>query len=214
MIRLFMGYDDREAVGSHVFIQSIIQRTKEPVSITVLSGPQRDSTNSFGYSRFLVPHLAYHSGIAIFADGADMLLRADLNELWELRDPFKAVQVVKHKYMTKHRRKYVGTEMETDNRDYPCKNWSSLIIWNCAHYANRALTPAYVEKEKGENLHSFGWLEEDQIGSLPMGWNWLCDEYGPNDDAKLLHWTAGMPGFEHYKDAPHAGEWRALASQF
>jgi hypothetical protein len=56
MIRLFAGYDPREAVGYHVFCQSLIERTSEPVAITPLYGTQRDGTNAFTYQRFLVPY--------------------------------------------------------------------------------------------------------------------------------------------------------------
>jgi hypothetical protein len=44
---------------------------------------------------------------------------------------------------------------------------------------------------------------------LPPAWNWLADEYGYNAAAKLVHWTAGIPGFNAYRDSPHADEWRA-----
>lgn len=213
LIRLFAGYDAREAVGYHAFVQSVLDGTSETVSLTALGGvgPERDGSNAFTYSRFLVPWLCRFSGMAIFVDGADMLCRGDLAELWALRDPFAAVQVVQHSYQTRHPRKYVGTEMEAENRDYPCKNWSSVVIWNCAHMRNRRLTPEYVAEQSGEYLHRFEWLhdEPDLIGELPIEWNWLADEYGASTTAKLLHWTAGVPGFYAYKDAPHADEWRA-----
>jgi hypothetical protein len=38
-------------------------------------------------------------------------------------------------------------------------------------------------------------------------WNWLPDEFGPNPDAKLLHWTLGAPSFHEYADVPMAEEW-------
>jgi hypothetical protein len=208
VIRLFTGWDEREAVGWHAFAQSVIERSSVPVAITPFSGQQRDGTNAFTYSRFLVPYLCHFSGMAIFADGVDMLCRGDLAELWELRDPWKAVQVVKHEYATRHPRKYVGTDLEAENRDYPRKNWSSLVIWNCAHFANGRLTPEYVAEQGGEHLHRFGWLEDGQIGELPAAWNWLADEYGESEGAKLLHWTAGIPGFHHYRETPHAEEWK------
>lgn len=208
VIRLFTGFDPREAVGWHAFCQSVIERSSEAVSITALHGEQRDGSNAFTYSRFLVPHLCHFNGMAIFADGADMLLRGDLAELWEMRDPWRAVQVVQHAYQTKHARKYVGTELEAANEDYPRKNWSSLVIWNCAHFANRRLTPEYVSEQSGEFLHRFEWIKDEWIGDLPMSWNWLADEYGESEEAKLLHWTAGIPGFYHYRDAPHAPEWQ------
>jgi hypothetical protein len=39
----------------------------------------------------------------------------------------------------------------------------------------------------------------------------LVDEYGPNKEAQLLHWTAGIPAFPHYCNAPHAADWAAAA---
>ncbi len=216
MIRIFAGFDDREAVGYHTFCASVIDHCTEPVSITplhlgtlqkVYSGGHRDGTNAFIYSRFLIPYLMGYRGFAIFMDGADMITKADIAELWAKRDVFKAVQVVKHNYKTKHQRKYVGTKMEADNGDYPCKNWSSVMLINCAHYNWRNITPETVENMPGSYLHRFEFIEPRFVGELPIEWNWLADEYGENPDAKLLHWTAGIPGFPHYKDAPHAADW-------
>ena len=220
MINLYCGFDPREEVGFHTFCASVLHNSSEPVAITplhlpalrrVYKGGAKDGTNAFIYSRFLIPYLNNYRGFAIFADGCDMLLRDDLAGLWDLRDVFYAVQVVKHDYKTKHVRKYVGTEMEADNEDYPCKNWSSLMILNCAHYAWRKITPETVEEYPGSVLHRFSWMAERYVGELPIEWNWLADEYGPNPQAKLLHWTAGIPAWEHYKDAPHADEWHAAS---
>jgi hypothetical protein len=147
------------------------------------------------------------AGFALFVDAADMLLRGDLQELWALKDPRYAVQVVKHDYKTKHQRKYIGTELEAENRDYPRKNWSSVVIWNCGHIAHWKAMDELKSKD-GAYLHRFGWLNDSEIGELPATWNWLADEYGPNPDAKLLHWTAGIAGFTHYSEAPHADEWK------
>jgi lipopolysaccharide biosynthesis glycosyltransferase len=100
LIRIFTGFDQREAIGWHAFTQSLIERTSVPISITPLAyeGLQKDGTNAFTYSRFLVPELCNFAGHAIFADGADMLCFADLSELWAMRDSKAAVQVVKHDY--------------------------------------------------------------------------------------------------------------------
>ena len=218
MINLFVGWDDREEVGYHTFCSSVIHRASEPVSITPLSltmlqgaykGGARDGTNGFIYSRFLIPYLMGYRGFALFADGADMVCMADIAELWAMADPFKAVQVVKHDYKTKHPQKYVGTKMQAANRDYPRKNWSSVMIINCAHYAWRDVTPEYVETASGADLHRFSSIADRFIGELPVEWNWIADEYGPNADAKLCHWTAGIPGFPQYHDAPMADTWRA-----
>ncbi len=220
VIPVYVGFDPREEVGTHAFNSSLIKRATSPVSIAPLhlgmfrsfySAGQRDGTNAFIYTRFLIPFLQDFRGWAVFADGADMILKADISELWALRNDYKAVQVVKHDYKTKHPQKYVGTGMEARNDDYPRKNWSSLMLINCAHFAWRQMTPENVEKMTGPELHRFSWMRDEVIGELPPVWNWLADEYGPNPDAKLLHWTAGIPAWPHYANAPHADDWAAEA---
>ena len=212
-IRLYTGYDKREAEGWHTFVQSVIDNSKD-VALLWLYGEQKDGTNSFTYERFRIMEKCSWSGWAIFMDGADMLLRAHLDELWSLRDKRFAVQVVKHDYQTKHARKYVGTEMEASNEDYPRKNWSSLMLINCAHMAHfraREEIRQAIEAGNGKYLHRFSWLEDKEVGELPREWNWLADEYGVNPQAKLLHWTAGIPGFKHYAKAPMSEHWHEAA---
>lgn len=172
-----------------------------------------DGTNAFSLSRFLVPYLSDYKGFALFADGADMLLRADLSELWAETDTMfrDAVKVVKHDYRTKHPRKYVGTAMEAANEDYPRKNWSSLVLWNCGHYLNRPLTPELIRVTGGRYLHRFEWLPDDRIGELPAAWNHLVGEQPESKDANLAHYTLGIPAFAHYANDEFAPEWRQYA---
>lgn len=206
-VRLFVGYDEREAAGFHAFIDRLV-KTSPDVWVRAIGGQQGDGTNAFTYERFKIPERCGWSGWALFVDGADMLPRTDIAELWALRDERYAVQVVKHDYKTKHSTKYVGTEMECANADYPRKNWSSVVLWNCGHKAHFEARAKLRAGTDGPYLHRFGWLKDEEIGSLPVEWNWLADEYGENEKAKLLHWTAGIPGFYAYKDAPHSDEWR------
>jgi hypothetical protein len=215
-IRLYAGYDPREEIGYHAFCSSVIEHATVPVSISPL-GPQivsrlysegqRDGTNAFIYLRFLIPYLEGFEGWAIFADGSDMVMCADIAELADLYDPFKAVQVVKHEYKTKHPRKYLGTRMESANQDYPAKNWSSLMLINCGHYAWRQMTPDKVASLPGSYLHRFDFCDPRQVGELPKEWNWLADEYGENVNPKLLHWTTGIPAFPQHRGAPMAHKW-------
>lgn len=217
MIPIYAGFDPREEAGYHAFTSSVLQRASFPVSITPLHLPlfksfysagQRDGSNAFIYTRFLIPFLQNFQGWALYCDGADMLMQADVAELWALRDLYKAVMVVKHNYRTRHPRKYLGTSMESPNENYPCKQWSSVMLINCNHFRWRNITPEAVEKMGGGELHRFAWIPDELIGELPVEWNWLADEYGENKDAKLLHWTAGSPGFLHYRNAPHAEAFR------
>ena len=209
-IPIFIGYDPREAIAYHTCANSIIRQASQPVAIIPLAlnlfndytETHTDGSNHFIYSRFLVPHLMGYQGHAIFIDG-DMIVRGDIVELWELANPYMDVQVVKHNYKTKMPVKYLGAK----NEDYPRKNWSSVILWNCNSWTNRRLTPEWIENASGAELHRFTWIPDDRIGELPAEWNWLPDEYGANTSAKLLHYTLGTPCFHEFATTPQADEW-------
>jgi lipopolysaccharide biosynthesis glycosyltransferase len=209
-IPIFIGYDPREAIAYHTCANSIIRHASKPVSIIPLalnlfddySETHTDGSNHFIYSRFLVPHLMDYIGWAIFMDG-DMIVRDDIVKLWDLREVDKDVMVVKHDYETKMATKYLGSK----NENYPRKNWSSVILWNCNSHPNRRVTPKFVQNATGAELHRFTWLKDERIGELPAEWNWLPDEYGENPDAKLLHYTLGTPSFHEFANTPMGSEW-------
>lgn len=209
-MKIFTGYDDRESIGWHVFAQSVIDTTPG-AELRVLPAAQGDGSNVFTYSRFLVPQICEFKGWALSVDGVDMLAYRNLNGLVRYANSKYAVLVVKHHYQTRNPRKYVGTEMECANEDYPCKNWSSVILWNCAHPAHRLLSEI---NRTDPMLHRFVWLSENEIGGMPLACNWLADEYGEIDDAYILHWTAGIPGFAAHADAPMAEHWHRQARKF
>jgi len=210
MINLYVGYDEREAIAYHVFCHSVIKNTSIPVKITPLVLSQlkefnethQDRSNDFVYSRFLTPYLNEFDGWAIFADG-DMICQADLKELIGMADPNKALMVVKHDYQTKASIKYLGNI----NENYPRKNWSSVILWNCSHPKHKILTPEFVSNQTGKFLHRFSWLDDNDIGELPVAWNWLACEYEKNTEAKLIHYTLGTPCFKDFRDTDMAEIW-------
>jgi hypothetical protein len=213
MIRLFVGHDPREAVAFNVFAHSVITRASEPVAITPLAlntlqglytEEHTDGSNAFIYSRFLVPYLCGFDGWAIFADG-DMLCQEDIAELWAHRDESCAVQVAMHHYKTAESTKYLGSP----NEDYPRKNWSSVILWNCGHPMNRILTPEFVAKQTGAYLHRFSWLVGEDIKHLNLLWNWLAIEYPYMTKVKpcIVHYTLGTPCFDGYNRRDYAEEW-------
>lgn len=214
---IFIGYDPREALAYHVCVQSIIEHASRPVMIVPLAlsclpgyvERHTDGTNQFIYSRFLVPWLMRWRGFALFLDG-DMVLQDDVWKLYALRDPAKAVQVVQHPPYQASPRKYIGTAMEAKNEWYPRKNWSSVILWHCAHPENWVLKPRFVETQSGSYLHRFGWLEDELIGALPPEWNHLEGETAPKK-ASLVHYTLGVPGIAAYAKSENAPAWhRAL----
>lgn len=215
-ISIVVGFDQREAIAYHVFCQSVLERSSCPVQFTPLSEnllatykeTHSDGSNKFIYSRFLAPYLSHYKGWAIFADG-DMVCQADIADLWSLRDESKAALVVKHDYKTKAQIKYLGNK----NENYPRKNWSSLILWNCGHPANSILTPEFIQRQPGSFLHRFSWLSDDLIGDLPPEWNWLAIEYPENPEAKLIHYTLGTPCFKDYSKESMSDIWYEFYSR-
>ena len=133
----------------------------------------------------MIPHLMNYQGWALFMD-CDMLMFEDIAELWRMRDDSKAIQVCKHDYTPKTDKKFLG-QVQTK---YEKKNWSSFMLMNCKKCTT--LTPDYVNKASGLELHQFKWLEsEELIGELPLEWNWLVSEYEYKQDVKNVHFTEG-----------------------
>ena len=209
-VKIYIGFDQREAIAYHAFVQSLIDHASIPLDITPLAvktlkgyeEKHEDKSNDFVYSRFLTPYLNDFKGWAIFVDG-DMICQKDIKELLDLRDDSKALQVVKHDYKTKAHQKYLGNI----NQDYPRKNWSSVILWNCEHPKHKLLTPDFIANQSGKYLHRFSWLTDDDIGELPKEWNWLATEYPNNEQANIIHYTLGTPCFKDYRDTEMSDIW-------
>jgi len=213
MIRVFTGYDPREAIGHAVFVQSLLDHATQPLQITPLAETGMPAgSNAFTYSRFLVPWLCDFEGWAIFLDGSDMLMQADIAELYALRDPQYAVQCVQHApYKTRHPIKYRGTSMQCPNRDYARKNWASAMLINCEHPAWPGVRSCVMQGDDSTRLAVLQLtILNAHIGpSLPCRWNVLADEGQPIEGAAVLHWTAGGVFIPSYADSPGAALWRA-----
>ena len=205
-----IGFEQREALGYHVLAHSILSRASIPVRIIpiklsmlgALYTRPRDprASNEFTYSRFLLPYLCDYEGVSVFMD-SDILCRVDIAELLALNDPFAWVHVVKHDYVPKDDVKYLGNVQHA----YPRKNWSSVMMFN--NYLCRKLTPTYVNTASPAELHRFAWCEDRRISELPVEWNHLVGEYDPNPNAKLVHFTNGLPRW--YPNCEFSAQWHA-----
>lgn len=231
-LTIYIGHDGREPEATEVCIASLLDHTSSPLHIQRISEPalrhtgifrrqwimrdgvrvdggdHRPFSTDFAFTRFLVPTLMQHRGVALFCD-SDFLWRADVAELFALADRRKAVQVVKHGPLPT-----VGTKMDDQvQQPYFRKNWSSLILWNCNHAANQRLTPFQVNNQTGQWLHAFSWLDLDQIGELSHEWNFLVgvDEL-TGASVKAAHFTLGIPTMRGKADQPFADEWRRFRS--
>jgi hypothetical protein len=209
--RVFIGFDSKEVVAYHVLCQSILEFASIPVSfvpiaLDTLGGlftRERNALQSteFSFSRFLVPYLSGYEGWSLFCD-CDMLFRADIAELWSLRDEAFSVLCCKHDYQPKEETKFLG-QVQTK---YEKKNWSSVMLFNNSRC--KSLTSEFVSTATGLQLHQFKWLGSDnEIGSLPLAWNHLVGVYDHDPNAKNVHFTEGGPYFYDYAGADYSGEW-------
>lgn len=222
-LRIYIGWDSREDIAYQVARQSLLRHASVPVEIHPLRLPElveqglytRDidplATTEFTYSRFLVPHLAGFQGWAVFVD-CDFLFFGDVAELTQYMAPEYAVLCVQHDYRPKETTKMDGVPQTA----YPRKNWSSFMLFNCAHPSTRQLTVPRVNAETGAWLHRMQWAADDEIGALPGGWNWLegWNEKPVTGKPQAVHFTRGGPWFPDWQDVDYADEWRTEATDW
>jgi len=215
-LQVFVGWDPREDIAWEICRHSILSRTNanevcvEPLIQSQLreAGTYKRpvdklAATEFSLTRFLVPHLAGNEGYAIFVD-CDFLFLTDIRDVLKEVDPTKAISVVKHDYQPKENTKMDGCIQHP----YPRKNWSSFIVFNCSHPSVQALSPAVVNTAEPAFLHRFSWLNDDEIGELDKGWNYLEGWYEPlYDKLRAIHYTLGGPWFDNKKECDFAAEW-------
>jgi len=156
--------------------------------------------------RFLIPYLCNYKGWALFTDD-DFLWLSDIAELLQYMDDSKAVLCVQHKTKSTATVKLAGVKQE----NYPRKNWSSVMLFNCAHADCANLTLPIVNSRGGAYLHRMNWAEDKNIGELPYVFNWLVDWYDTKKHkrAKVVHYTDGGPYYPDYRErgVDYAQEW-------
>jgi len=218
-MNVFVGYDSREDIAYQVCKYSIISRSKGVNVIPLVQEDLRDqkiytrpvdtlSSTEFTFTRFLVPYLSDYQGWAIFCD-CDFLFLEDITKLFEVayrkENQQFAVMCVHHEYEPKN-----STKMDNQvQHNYPRKNWSSLVLFNCQHPSNKNLTPDVVNTQTGAFLHRFQWLKDEEIGTVNHEWNWLVNWYHePKDGSpKGLHYTEGGPWFPNYFKCEYGAHW-------
>jgi hypothetical protein len=162
----------------------------------------------FAISRFLIPILEIRKGWSLFCD-SDFLFRENPARLFEMADDKYAVMCVHHNYAPTETLKMDGQVQSQYNR----KNWSSLMLINNAHPANKKLTPDLVNSTPGRDLHRFCWLDDSLIGSLPERWNWLEGHSNIDEAPSAIHFTRGTPDMPGYETVAYADEWNHWANK-
>lgn len=215
-MKVFIGYDPREDIAYQVCKHSIERRQPEADVRPLKQQELRDAgwynrpvdklaSTEFTFTRFLVPELAGFEGWALFMD-CDVILTTDIKELFDCADDQYAVMCVKHDYKVKE-----GTKMDGQKQTvYPRKNWSSVMLFNCAHPSNQQLDQHLVNDTEinGAYLHRFSWLKDEEIGELDHTWNYLVGVYDDISVPKLIHYTEGGPWFENYRNCKFNNLWK------
>lgn len=220
---VYVGWDSREDIAYQVCRHSLLTRATIPTMVMPIKQQElreqglytRDldplASTEFTYTRFFVPHLQNHQGWALFCD-CDFLWLADIKDLVDLIDDRYAIMCVHHDHRPKE-------DWKMDHRtqtQYPRKNWSSMVLYNCGHPANAALTASVANTESGAFLHRFQWLDDDLIGAVPETWNWLegWNEKPDNGHPNVVHLTRGGPWFDEWRNVDYADLWLAEESEY
>ena len=116
----------------------------------------------------------------MFVD-ADMLALGDVADLFARRSG--DVAVVKNR---------IGME------------WCSMMLFD--NERCKVLTPSFVEDPKNA-LFDLKWAKE--IGDLPSLWNHCVGYDVPRTDAKLVHFTQGIPFHSETEGTEYVDEWRS-----
>lgn len=232
-MKVYIGYDEREAQAALVAVKTLTAVTKGEIVPQLLDagklsdhgmlsrisdhrgGQDYDlisnaaKSTRFAISRFLTPLLA-QSGWALFVD-CDVVFREDPRHMLAEVDQVHAVNVVKHEYVPVSEWKMVNQR----NDRYHRKNWSSVMLFNCDHIANRRLSLRDINERRGLELHQFYWLHGSEIGDLDRRWNWLVGEQkepDPDNGGGIAHFTLGGPFTPGWKGAEHDDIWNRAAA--
>lgn len=223
-ITIYIGYDPREEDAYAVCESSLrrhascelniikLDRSKLPMfdrpfrmngvqSVDMKDG--KPFSTEFSFTRFLVPYLQNYEGYAIFCD-CDFLFTEDISKLFDGLDPQAAVHVVKHHQEVGEKTKMDGVSQGS----YMRKNWSSFVVWNCGHPSNKHLTLDVVNNQSGRWLHGLWWLQDEEIASLPIAWNYLAGISQGETSPKAIHYTLGVPSMAGHENCEFAELWK------
>ena len=203
-MKVYVGYDSTnygQEVAYRVCKRSIENHNSNvevfPIKLrdlraaNIYNRPHDDKQSTeFTYTRFLTPFLNRYSEKVLFCD-SDFLWRTNVEDLLDFIDDDQSISCVQHEYTECHNKtKMDGLKQEW----YPRKNWSSLMLFNARHGDCKKLTKEVVSSEGPKYLHRMEWT--DEVGQIPMTYNWLEGDY-PNDiNPKVIHFTNGGPWHE------------------
>jgi lipopolysaccharide biosynthesis glycosyltransferase len=184
MINIFIGYDEGEKIAFHVLAESIRKHASVPVSITpICLHTLRNIFNRPKTDKQSTDFAFSRFLVPYLSDykGWSLFLDCDMMFRTDIKELWDTRDENKSVMVCKH--DYVPNATikfrGAKNLAFPKKNWSSVMLF------------------------------KDNVGSLPIQWNWLVGEtkYPYNKDVKNVHWTLGGPYFKDYADSDYCNEW-------
>ncbi len=182
-LKVYVGFDPRQPVAFTVALYSLMSHASKPISVTPLD------LSTLPIKRRGLTEFTYSRFLVPWLCDyqgralfvdSDVMFRTDVHQIPQTDD---AIQVVKSAKIYE---------------------WPSVMLFNCEKC--KVLTPEFIENEKA--LMACGWAET--VGELPPEWNHLVGYYPPNPDAKLVHFTQGIPCFDETYNDEHGEEWRKV----
>lgn len=223
-MNIYIGYDSSnygQELAYKICHRSILMNCNIPINIFPIKKKEmeerglyyrKDNNGSteFTYTRFLAPYLNNYQGYALFCD-SDFLWTCNINELISfIKDTNYAVMCVKHDYTNCPTK----TKMDGQVQEYyPRKNWSSLMLFNCSHPSIKNLNINTINTQTPAWLHRMSWCKDEEIGSLPIEYNYLVGYYTNISNPKGIHYTDGGPWYIDYKNIDFATDWLSYLNQ-
>jgi lipopolysaccharide biosynthesis glycosyltransferase len=222
-VKVYIGYDKREDAAyqvaksslkrsSGIDCEALCDERLRAVGLYTRNVDARDGafydlpsqapcSTAFATTRFLVPILCQR-GFALFSD-CDVIFMDDVSSILNEIEPGKAVYVVKHNHAGDEGMKMDGQKQTK----YPRKNWSSVMLFDCDHPANKRLNLESVNRLPGRDLHGFYWLADSEIGVLNPRWNWLVNVSLRPESPAIAHFTLGGPWIPDWSGAKYDDLW-------
>ena len=211
-LNIYIGYDSRHTTLPEINKHSILESVRKGLGggwfhdqirfepeikfldkskIPEYNREYANQSTEFTYSRFLIPYLENYEGFSIFLDD-DFIFEKSILPMFYYLNPDDAIACVKYPHYDHDATKFDGEV----NIDYPCKLWSSLMIFNNGHEDCKKLTPEVVNTWTGKQLHQFEWT--DKISEIPQKYIFVEGYDDPEEkwDFTGIHYTRGGPWVE------------------
>ena len=232
-LTIFVGWDSNEAIAADVLMYTIDKYKSRPVDFFLLKQQElrdkglytreldKKASNEFSMTRWLTPYLNRqlfpNNRYALFLD-CDFVFTGDIYRIFDYKED-ASINVVKHEYVPKSTTKMKDSSGKVQaQKNYPRKNWSSFVLYDCENPIVHKLTLEVVNSESPMVLHRFMLFDDKDVGGfnywtkvdgqkIPL-LNHLAGEYKQPTELPLsIHLTLGIPTIHTAVESAYSKEW-------